>query len=162
MNKPVGTLIVGVSRNGVIGKDNTIPWTHPADLKRFRALTSGGTIIMGRKTFESIGRALPKRRNIVISRTPVAVEGVETFMSLLEALETVKEEEKVWYIGGRGIYEEAMLFAAEIDVTIVPETIERVGHIVEFPWVNPLNYEIKDITHDNENHLVHVRYSRAV
>lgn len=156
---PIGTLIVGVSRNGVIGKDNTIPWNHPADLKRFRSLTSGGTIIMGRKTFESIGRALPKRRNIVISRTPVAVEGVETFHSLAEAVATT-EGQTVWYIGGKGIYAEAMKYAAAIDLTIVPETVEGEG-LVEFPWIDPTVFQIKDTVRDDINNLIHVAYIRS-
>lgn len=156
MNR-IGTLIVGVSRNGVIGKDNTIPWNHPADLKRFRALTTGGTIIMGRKTFESIGRALPKRRNIVISRTKVEIEGVETFASLAEAVATTQGQ-TVWYIGGKGIYAEALNFAAAIDLTIVPETVERTGEIVEFPWIDPTVFSVKDIVRDDINNLIHVNY----
>lgn len=175
---PIGTIIVGVSRNGVIGKDNAIPWNYPADLKRFRKLTSGGTIIMGRKTFESIGRALPNRRNIVISRTKIEVDNVETFNNLKEAIESssvslfgcaclddnhAHEDSypKIWYIGGRGIYAEALKYAAAIDLTIIPEIIERTGDVVDFPWINPTEFSFAG-SESGDNGLIHLKYTRMV
>lgn len=154
-----GSIIVAVNTQGIMGRDNTIPWHHSADLKRFKAKTLDSTIVMGRKTFESIGRALPKRRNVVISRTPVEVPGIETFESMTEALATMANE-TVWFIGGRGIYIEAMRHCAEIDLTIVPDKVERTNSIVEFPWIDPTVFTIKDTTHDVENNLKHILYTR--
>lgn len=155
-----GTIIVGVSKNSIIGKDNTIPWHYPADLKRFKALTSGGTIIMGRKTFVSIGRPLPKRRNIVISSSKVDVDGVETFSSLLLALSTTQDQ-AVWYIGGRGIYLESLKYAKSINLTIIPEVVERTGNIIEFPWIDPTVFKITDMVMDPDTNLCHIRYDRS-
>ena len=84
------SLIVAATLNGVIGKDNQMPWHRPADLAWFRQNTTGKPVIMGRKTFESIGRPLPKRTNIVLSRKPYEYEGVIWKESLESALEAVK------------------------------------------------------------------------
>lgn len=99
------SLIVAASENDVIGRDNNLIWHLSADLKRFKSLTTGHTVIMGRKTFESIGKALPNRRNIVISRNPAYVaHGCEQAVSIEAALELVKGEEEVFVIGGGSIY----------------------------------------------------------
>jgi len=168
-------VIVAVSQNGVIGVDNGIPWKHKADMKRFRELTTGNIVIMGRKTYESIGRPLPNRRNIVVSRTKVEQEGIETYSSLESALEAAEqpmfdctgthnhEDEvdtrKIYFIGGKGIYEEAMKFAHKLDVTLVPETITAESPVV-FPWVNPAVFKVEDIVRDDINNLIHVNYVR--
>lgn len=160
-----GTIIVAVSQNGVIGQfdangKGTIPWHYPADLKRFKQLTSGGTVIMGRKTFESIGRALPKRRNIVVSSKKIDVDEVETFYSLTEAIMATGEE-RVWYCGGKGIYEEALNYCESIDLTVVPEKI--VGNdLVSFPWIDPTVFTVSGVMPDEENKLKHIQYRRIV
>ena len=98
-------ILVAVSPEGIIGKDNTIPWHYSTDLKRFKRLTISNTIIMGRKTWESLPiKPLPERRNIVITRS--SIEGVECFRSIDDALQTCEGD--IWFIGGAGIYEEAM------------------------------------------------------
>lgn len=100
------SIIVAAAENNVIGKDNGLIWHLSADLKRFKALTTGHTVVMGRKTFESIGKALPKRRNIVISRNyTFQAPGCEVVPSIDEALEKVKEEEEVFLIGGATVYQ---------------------------------------------------------
>jgi len=102
-------LIYAASENDVIGKDNDIPWRLSADLKRFKALTTGYPIIMGRKTFESLGRPLPKRRNIVVTRnSSFQAEGIEVAHSLEAALELCKGEEKIFVIGGAGLFAESI------------------------------------------------------
>ncbi len=107
------SLVLAVSENGVIGKDNQLPWHLPADLRHFKRLTSGHTIIMGRKTYESIGKPLPKRRNIVVSRnTEFAAEGIEVFNSLGDALKACIGEDEVFVIGGATIYTKTL----ELDV----------------------------------------------
>ena len=98
-------ILVAVSPEGIIGKDNTIPWHYSADLKRFKRLTTDNTIIMGRKTWESLPiKPLPNRRNIVITRS--SIKDIECFQSIDEALQTCEGD--VWFIGGAGIYQEAM------------------------------------------------------
>lgn len=114
------SIIVAIASNGAIGKNNELLWHLKADLKHFKAITTGHTIIMGRKTFESIGRPLPKRRNIVISsQDTFAFEGIEVFHSLEEALEAVKTEEEVFIIGGGQIYSQAMPLASKLYLTVV-------------------------------------------
>jgi dihydrofolate reductase len=102
-------IIYAISENGVIGKDNGIPWRLSNDLKRYKSLTINKPIIMGRKTFESIGRPLPKRRNIVITRNQAyQAEGIEVVHSLKEALDLCANDPQVWIVGGAGIYQEAI------------------------------------------------------
>lgn len=113
---PLG-MIVAYSPRRVIGIGNRIPWHYPADLKRFKALTQGSTVIMGRNTYESIGRPLPNRRNLVVTRGAIA--GVECVPSLGEALQRC--EGPVWIIGGARLYEEGLARADFIDVTLVPD-----------------------------------------
>ena len=94
------SIIVAAAENNVIGRDNGLIWRLSADLKRFKALTTGHTILMGRKTFESIGRALPNRRNIVISRNlEFEAAGCEVAHSVEEALELTKNEDEVFVTG---------------------------------------------------------------
>ena len=101
--------IYAISENGVIGKDNEIPWRLSNDLKRYKSLTIDKPIIMGRKTFESIGKPLPRRRNIVITRNQeFQAGGIEVAHSLEEALVLCQNDPQVWIVGGAGIYQEAM------------------------------------------------------
>jgi len=144
-------MIAAVSINGIIGLDNKLPWNYPADMKHFRNSTLNATIIMGRKTFESVGcRALPKRRNIVISSRPVHVAGVETFSSLEAAiskpgiLSTDAATPDFWLVGGAGIYEEGMKYAQEIHLTLVPDAVTGSGAI-RFPFINPRLFSAKGL-----------------
>ena len=119
------SLIVAASQNRVIGRDGDLPWHLPADLKRFKRLTTGHSIIMGRKTFESIGRPLPKRRSIVLSQTPgFQPVGVEVAASLGEALELTQNEDEVFVIGGARVFAEALSIATRLYLTRVHADIE--------------------------------------
>lgn len=103
------SLILAASENGVIGKDNQLPWRLPADLKHFKRVTLGHTVIMGRKTYDSIGKPLPQRRNIVITRNPEwKAEGIEVCHSLKSAIAACEGEEEVFVIGGATIYRQAL------------------------------------------------------
>lgn len=124
-------LIVAVSRNGVIGRDNQLPWHLPEDLKFFKSVTMGKPILMGRKTFESIGRPLPGRTNIVISRDPQwHSAGVEVAQSLEAALQLGREAchaagaEEIMVIGGEQIYRMALPLADRLYLTQVDAEIE--------------------------------------
>lgn len=111
-------IVVAIDKNRGIGADNDLLWVRdlPADLAHFKKLTTGGSIIMGRKTFESIGRPLPNRENIVVSRTPTGVQGVLTAMSLDSAYELARYP--IFVIGGGQIY---MAAINEMDVLYVTE-----------------------------------------
>jgi len=124
-------ILVAVSPEGIIGKDNSIPWHYSADLKRFKRLTLGKTVIMGRRTWESLPvKPLPDRRNIVITQS--SLDDVEYFSSIDDALATCEGD--VWFIGGAGIYQEALGKADIIDMTLVPDNISGEG-CVEFPKI---------------------------
>lgn len=108
------------SGNRALGKDNDLIYKIPADLKRFKELTSGHAIIMGRKTFESIGHPLPNRKNIVITRDQgFKAEGTIVVHSLDEALKSTQGDDEVFIIGGGQIYKEAMSLADKLYLTIV-------------------------------------------
>lgn len=114
------SFFVAVSENDVIGDSNTLPWHLPADLRRFKELTMGHPMIMGRKTHESIGRALPGRRNIVITtQSDFTAEGCDVVRSLDEALQLVKNEQEVFIIGGGSVYAQALPQANKIYLTKV-------------------------------------------
>lgn len=114
------SLIVAQSINHVIGKNNQLPWHLPADLKHFKNLTMGKPIIMGRKTFESIGKPLPGRRNIVISRDKrFFADGCDIFHSIDDALNAVTTEKEVMIIGGANLYSQVLHRAECIYMTIV-------------------------------------------
>jgi len=119
------SLVVAMSTNNAIGKDNQLLWHLPADLKHFKEITSGHTIIMGRKTYESIGKALPNRRNIVITRNKVLrLTGVEVMHSLEEALNSSEDENEVFIIGGAEIFNQSIKLADKIYLTRIHENYE--------------------------------------
>jgi dihydrofolate reductase len=114
------SIIAAVAQNGVIGSENRLLWHISEDLKRFKAITSGHPVIMGRKTFESLGRALPNRTNIVVTRNPhYFAEGVTVADSLGEAIGMFPAEEEVFIIGGAEIYRQAMELADRLYLTEV-------------------------------------------
>jgi dihydrofolate reductase len=119
------SLIVAASANGAIGKDNHLPWRLPADLKRFKALTLNHPVIMGRKTFESIGKPLPGRTNLVVTNQPnLKACGCLVAHSLEEALERCRDEEEVFVIGGETLYREALPLAGRIYLTSIHQDFE--------------------------------------
>jgi len=114
------SLICAVSQNEVIGIDNQLPWHLPADLKRFKALTMGHAILMGRKTFQSIGRPLPGRTNIVITRqTTYQADGCLIAPSLEKAIELAQPDPEIFIIGGATIYRQALPYTNRIYLTLV-------------------------------------------
>ncbi len=123
-NQPAISMIVARSRNHVIGRDNQMPWKISADLQFFKRVTMGYPVIMGRKTWESIGRPLPGRRNIVVSRNAdLKLAGAEVVSSLDEALAALKEFPRVFVIGGEQLFTQAFpkadrLYLTEIDIDV--------------------------------------------
>jgi dihydrofolate reductase len=126
-------LIAAVADNGVIGRAQALPWRLPDDLQRFKALTLGKPILMGRRTCESIGRALPGRRNLVLTRqAAVAVPGVEVVASIAEALARCAGAPELCVIGGAELYRATMPQAAVLELTRVHAHIE--GDVQFPPW----------------------------
>jgi dihydrofolate reductase len=113
------SLIVAYDRARGIGRDNKLPWRLPAEMAYFKTTTMGKPIVMGRRTFESIGRALPGRRNIVVTRGIDAVDGIEQAASLSAALESCRDADEVMVIGGAALYREALARADRIYATEV-------------------------------------------
>jgi len=118
-------LIAAVAANGVIGADNKLPWRLPEDLRRFRALTLGHAVIMGRKTWESLPRALPERQNIVVTRQyGYAADGADVVPSFAAALGCVRMPEPVFCIGGGEIYRAALPFATTLHLTEIARNFD--------------------------------------
>jgi len=119
------TMVVAIGENNAIGKNNELLWYLPKDLRHFKTITSGHTVIMGRKTYESVGKPLPKRRNIIITRnTELTVDGAEVVHTIEDALELCKSDEEVFIIGGAEIYKMAMKHTDKIFLTVVHESFE--------------------------------------
>lgn len=117
------TLIAAVAKNRAIGFQNKLIYWLPNDLKRFKALTTGHTIIMGRKTFDSLPKgALPNRRNVVLSRSITELPGCDVYPSLEEALAHCAADEDVYVIGGETVYRQAMPYATRLCLTEIDDT----------------------------------------
>lgn len=117
------SIIAAVAQNLAIGYQNKLLYWLPNDLKRFKALTTGHTIIMGRRTFESLPKgALPHRRNVVLTRSQIAFPGAETFPSLQAALASCTPDEDVYIIGGASVYKEALPLADRLCLTEIADT----------------------------------------
>ena len=145
------SIIVAVADNNAIGRNNQLLWHISEDLKFFKRTTSGFPVIMGSRTFSSIGRPLPKRRNIVISRTLKrdAVPGVEIFDNLKTAIESaLGESDEVFIIGGGMIYEETIKFADKLYITEVHTVIEDADTI--FPVIDKAVW--KEVSRSEEMH----------
>lgn len=125
-------IIAAVSPEGIIGVDGRIPWHYPADMKRFKRLTTGTTVIMGRRTWESLpAKPLKNRRNVVI--TSHDLDAVECYRDIPSALASAEGD--VWFIGGARIYEEAMRYTDVIDLTYVPDSIDAASAVF-FPEID--------------------------
>lgn len=114
------TAVVAIDENRVIGFENKLPWNMPADLQHFKKVTLGKPILMGRKTYESIGRPLPKRRNVIISRDPnFAVEGCEVYPSIDAALTVLTDCPEVMLIGGAQLFSQLLPKLTNLELTII-------------------------------------------
>jgi dihydrofolate reductase len=116
-------IIVAVAKNNAIGKNNNLLWHIKEDLVYFKKTTLGATVVMGRKTFESIGKPLPGRRNVVVSKTMNEIEGIEIFRSIDQAIGSCSSNEEVFIIGGGEIYKQSISLVQRIFLTIVDVNI---------------------------------------
>lgn len=145
MNEPRIVLVVAVASNGVIGRDGDLPWRLPSDLKRFKQLTLGKPVVMGRRTWDSIGRPLPGRPNIVITRDPAfSAPGAQVVASLDDALAAARREaetlgvDEICVIGGGQIYAQVFDRADILHVTHVEADVEG---DTRFPDIDPASFE---------------------
>lgn len=133
------SIIVAVAENGVIGGKNTLLWHISEDLRNFKAVTTGHPVVMGRKTFESLGRPLPNRVNVVISRQQIEIPGCQVVHSLAEAVALFPADEEVFIIGGAQIYAQALPLAGRFYLTRVMHAYQ--GDIL-FPSWNEQEWQL--------------------
>lgn len=127
------SIIVAVATNRIIGNKNTLPWHLPEDLKRFRALTTGHHIIMGRKTYESLNRLLPDRTTVIVTRNPdYRVAGALIANSLQQAIQLCGEDEEVFLIGGAELYRDGLKLASKLYMTEIDAAFEGDAFFPEF------------------------------
>lgn len=157
-------IIAAVAENRAIGYKNRLIYRLSADLKHFKHLTTGHTVLMGRKTYESLPKgALPNRRNIVVSRTVSSIEGCDVYASLSEALSHCHEVEKVYVMGGASVYAESYPLASRLELTYVHATPENAD--VFFPEIDLHEWdEVKRESHEadekNEKPFDFVTFTR--
>jgi len=145
------TIIAAVARNRAIGFENKLLYWLPNDLKRFKALTTGHTIIMGRNTFESLPKgALPNRRNVVLSRITKELPSCEVFPTLEEALRSCRSDEDIYIIGGARVYEQAIRFADRLCLTEIDDTPKDADAF--FPDYSDWKVETKETHPKDEKH----------
>jgi len=128
------TAVVAATENQVIGRDNGMPWHLPADLQHFKAVTLGKPVLMGRRTFAAIGRPLPGRRNLVLSRDlGFVAAGVETFSTLEQALAAAGDVDELMIIGGQTVYELALPHVQRVHLTRLHMQVEGDAHFPDLP-----------------------------
>ena len=152
------SMIAAMADNRIIGKDNQMPWHRPADFAWFKRCTMGKPVVMGRKTYESIGRPLPGRLNIVISRdASLSIEGVTTVTSIEQALEVAGEVEEVMIIGGGAIYAACLPMANKLYVTHIEAEIEG---DTQFPdWGNEFKETYSEAYQADEKNAYNMRFT---
>ncbi len=152
------SMIAAMADNRIIGKDNQMPWHLPADFVWFKRCTMGKPVVMGRKTYESIGRPLPGRLNIVISRDEsLSIEGVTTVTSIEQALEVAGDVEEVMIIGGGAIYSACLPLATKLYVTHIEAAIEG---DTQFPdWGNEFQETYSEDYQADEKNAYNMRFT---
>jgi dihydrofolate reductase len=140
----IRSIVVAVARNGVIGRDNQLPWKLPKDLAYFKRVTTGHPVVMGRRTWESIGKALPGRHNIVVTHDPsLAVPGATVVTSLAAAWKAAAGADEVSIIGGTSIFRETLPIADRIHLTEVEADVEGDTFFPEFDRGEWIEHEVE-------------------
>ncbi len=130
---PKISILVAMAKNRTIGVNNTLPWRCPEDLKHFKTLTMGHHMIMGRKTFDSIGKPLPGRTTVVVSRNnELKVEGCIVVHSLQEAIAACTEDPEIFVVGGAELYQQAISLVDTLYITEIQQDVEGDAHFPEF------------------------------
>ncbi|WP_332695790.1 dihydrofolate reductase [Halalkalibacter lacteus] len=137
------SFVVAMDRNRLIGKENQLPWHLPADLAYFKRVTTGHTIVMGRKTYESIGRPLPKRKNVVLTRSEgYEAEGCEVVHDIEDVLQMAKQEKECFVIGGTEVFRLFWDYVDRLYVTYIDETFDGDTY---FPKIEEEQWEIASV-----------------
>lgn len=153
---PSITLVVAMAENRVIGIDNGLPWRLPADLQHFKRVTMGKPVVMGRKTFESIGRPLPGRRNVVVSRNAdYQAEGCETFTSVASVLECLAQAPEIMVIGGANLYAQLLPHAHRIHLTLVHASVPGDAYFPELDHARWRTLSREDHAADERNNVAY-------
>jgi dihydrofolate reductase len=150
-------LIAAVARNRTIGRAGTLPWHIPEDLKRFKHLTTGHTIVMGRRTWASIGKPLPNRRNVVLTSHPV--QGMECYRNTGELLTSLSSERRVFIIGGAALYAAFLERADELYLTLVHRDVE--GDTFFPPYEHLLGPLFRETSREDHDGFSFVDYRRV-
>ncbi|GAA3984880.1 dihydrofolate reductase [Mucilaginibacter dorajii] len=149
----ITSIIVAIAKNNAIGKENKLLWYLPNDLKHFKDVTTGHSVIMGRKTFESVGKPLPKRRNIVVTRQAISIEGCEVVTSIEEALALCADEEEVFIVGGAEIYRQSIPLTDRIYLTKVDQDFDGDTFFPELNAAEWKETERENFEPDDKNKL---------
>jgi len=147
------SIIVAIGENHAIGKNNQLLWHMPNDLKHFKDITSGRTIIMGRKTFDSVGKPLPRRRNIVVTRQDITIPGCEVVKSIEDGLALCKDEDEVFIGGGAEIYKLAMHLTDRIYLTVIHKSFDADTFFPEIDKTEWKEVKREDFEPDEKNPL---------
>jgi dihydrofolate reductase len=147
------SIVVARSENNAIGKNNQLLWYLPADLKHFKNITTGHTVIMGRKTYDSVGKPLPNRRNIIITRQNITIDGCEVVKSIEDALVLCADEEEVFIVGGAEIYRQSIHLTNRIYLTIVHQKFDADSFFPEINYDEWEEIEREDYQPDEKNKL---------
>ena len=147
------SIIVATGENNAIGKNNQLLWHMPNDLKHFKEITQGRSIIMGRKTFDSVGKPLPRRRNIVVTRQDIRIPGCEVVKSIEAALALCAGDDEVFIGGGAEIYRQAMEKTNRIYLTIIHKSFDADTFFPEIDYSEWKEISREDLEPDEKNPL---------
>lgn len=153
------SLIAAMDKNNVIGYNNDMPWSLPNDLKHFKEVTSHSTIIMGRKTYESIGRPLPNRRNIILSRSGYETNDDVEVISSIDEIKKLAKKEEVFVIGGGTIYEQVISFADRLYITRIDAELKGDTYFPQFSETEWQVIDEKDGVQNEKNKYNHKFYT---
>jgi len=156
------SVIVAFSEGNIIGKNNQMPWKLSGDLKRFKAITTGHTVVMGRKTYESIGKPLSNRKNIVLTSIPESIIDCTTANSLEDAISISCPETELFIIGGASVYKQALPLANELYITRVHADLDgdtRFPEIDYTEWIETFREEHK-ADESNQYDYTFINYKR--
>jgi dihydrofolate reductase len=154
MKRPIISLVAAMAKNRVIGKDNKMPWHLPADLKHFKSVTMSKPIVMGRKTFESIGRPLPGRENVIISRNnDYAADGCIVVHSIEDALTLLADYKEIMIIGGGFLYSQIINQTDKLYLTYIDLKIDGDTQFPEFEHLDLV--EINNVKHSKDDKNPH-------
>jgi len=152
MTRPIISLVCAMANNRVIGRDNKMPWHLPADLQHFKSVTMSKPIVMGRKTFESIGRPLPGRQNVIISRNGnYKVDGCDVVSSIESALDLLSNEEEIMIIGGGFLYSQMIEEADKLFLTFIELEVDGDTYFPEYEAFDLTLISEKQCQKDDKN-----------